>query len=127
LSIIAELLENLKFNTEKMIDATKSGFMTATDLADYLVLKDVPFREAHGIVGRIVSYCIDRGKELHELSLEQLQSFCPLIKDDIFSFLTTEEMINRRASYGGTAAKRVAQAIAAATKWLDDKKKHLCD
>ena len=70
MAIMAEMLGNLTFNTERMEDATKTGFMTATDLADYLVLHDVPFREAHGIVGRAVATCIEKGCELTDLSLE---------------------------------------------------------
>ncbi len=107
--------------------AASCGYLNATDLADYLVTRGVAFREAHRLAGEAVRFALDRKRELHELSLEQLQSFSPLIKDDIFSFLTTEEMINRRTSYGGTAAKRVAQAIAAANNWLNDKKKHRYD
>ena len=63
LAIMAELLENLEFRTERMAEATRTGCMTATDLADYLVLKNVPFREAHGIVGRAVAYCLEKGCE----------------------------------------------------------------
>ena len=77
--------------------------------------------------GEAVQYALARKKELDELSLEQLQSFCPLIKDDIFSFLTTAEMIERRDSYGGTAAKMVANSIAAANKWLVEKLKDFAD
>jgi argininosuccinate lyase len=127
IEICTAMLPKIKIKKTNMHQAASGGYLNATDLADYLVTRGVAFREAHRLTGEAVRFALDRKKELHELSLEQLQSFCPLIKDDIFSFLTTEEMINRRASYGGTAAKRVAQAIAAANKWLDDKKKHLCD
>ncbi len=75
LAIMAELLENLKFNTERMAEATKTGCITATDLADYLVLKNVPFREAHGIVGRAVAYCLEKGCELPDLNLQELAQF----------------------------------------------------
>ena len=127
IEICTAMLPKIKIKKTNMHQAASGGYLNATDLADYLVTRGVAFREAHRLTGEAVRFALDRKKELHELSLEQLQSFCPLIKDDIFSFLTTEEMINRRTSYGGTAAKRVAQAIAAANKWLDDNKKHLCD
>ena len=127
IEICTAMLPKIKIKETNMHQAASGGYLNATDLADYLVTRGVAFREAHRLTGEAVRFALDRKKELHELSLEQLQSFCPLIKDDIFSFLTTEEMINRRASYGGTAAKSVAQAIAAANKWLDDNKKHLCD
>ena len=127
IEICTAMLPKIKFRKANMHQATCSGYLNATDLADYLATRGVAFREAHRLAGEAVGFALARKKELHELSLEQLQSFCPLIKDDIFSFLTTEEMINRRTSYGGTAAKMVAKAMASAEKWLDDKKEHLCD
>ena len=116
LSIIAELLENLKFNTEKMAEATQSGFMTATDLADYLVLKDVPFREAHGIVGRIVGYCIDRGCELVDLTVEEMQEFSPVIEKDVYEVISVDGSVQSRISTGGTSMQRVEEALCAAEK-----------
>ncbi len=116
LSIIAELLENLKFNTEKMSAATKSGFMTATDLADYLVLKDVPFREAHGIVGRIVGYCIDKGCELVDLTVQDMQQFSPVIEKDVYEVISIDGSVQSRISTGGTSLQRVEEALRAAEK-----------
>ena len=127
IEICTAMLPKIKFRKANMHRAASGGYLNATDLADYLATRGVAFREAHRLAGEAVGFALSRKKELHELSLEQLQSFCPLIKDDIFSFLTTKEMIDRRTSYGGTAAKMVAKAMAAAEKWLDDKKEHLCD
>jgi argininosuccinate lyase len=127
IEICTAMLPKIKFRKANMHRAASGGYLNATDLADYLATRGVAFREAHRLAGEAVGFALARKKELHELSLEQLQSFCPLIKDDIFFFLTTKEMINRRTSYGGTAAKMVAKAMAAAEKWLDDKKEHLCD
>ena len=127
IEICTAMLPKIKFRNANMHLAASGGYLNATDLADYLATRGVAFREAHRMVGEAVVFALARKKELNELSLEQLQSFCPLIKDDIFSFLTTEEMINRRTSFGGTAAKMVAKAIASAEKWLGDKKEHLCD
>jgi len=116
LSIIGELLENLKFNTEVMAEATRSGFMTATDLADYLVLKDVPFREAHGIVGRIVGYCIDKGCELIDLSLGEMQNFSVFIDKDVYEVISVDGSVQSRISIGGTSLQRVEEALRAAEK-----------
>ena len=116
LSIMAELMENLEFKVEKMYEATKSGFLTATDLADYLVLKDVPFREAHGIVGGAVAYCIERGCELNDLSLEELRSFSPEIQKDVFEVLSVEGSVDSRISTGGTSTQRVEEALKLAEK-----------
>lgn len=114
LAIVAELLENLRFNTDTMKEATESGFMTATDLADYLVLKDVPFREAHGIVGRIVGFCIGRGCELAEMKLEEIRRFSPAIEKDVYEVLSVDGSVQSRISTGGTSQQRVEEALRAA-------------
>ena len=118
LSIMTELLENLKFNTGRMSEATRTGFMTATDLADYLVLKDVPFREAHGIVGRAVAYCIEKKCELFDLTVEEMQRFSPVIDKDVFEVISVEGSVDSRISTGGTSRQRVEEALAAAEKQM---------
>ncbi len=114
LAIMAELLENLRFNTERMAEATQTGCMTATDLADYLVLKNVPFREAHGIVGRAVAHCLEKGCELPDLTLAELVGFSPVIGKDVYEVLSVEGSVNSRISIGGTALQRVEEAVSAA-------------
>ena len=116
--IYTQMLPKIKFNKKNMQRAASSGFLNATDLADYLATRGVPFREAHRMAGEAVSFALERKKELHELTLEQLQSFSALIQQDIFSCLTTRHMIEQRTSYGGTGHTMVAGAIAAAEKWL---------
>lgn len=116
LSIMAELLENLSFNTERMIEATRTGCITATDLADYLVLKNVPFREAHGIVGRAVAYCLEKGCELPDLTLLELNRFSEVIGKDVYEVLSVEGSVNSRISTGGTGLQRVEEAVVAAEK-----------
>lgn len=118
LSIMAELLGNLRFNTDRMKKATQTGFITATDLADYLVMKNVPFREAHGIVGRAVAFCIEKGCELEDLQLDDLQKFSPAIGEDVYAVLSVDGSVNSRLSTGGTARKRVEEAIEKAEKQL---------
>lgn len=118
LSIMAELLEDLSFQTENMDKATRTGFITATDLADYLVLKDVPFREAHGIVGNAVAYCIEKGCELTDLKLEELTQFSDTIAKDLFEVLSVEGSVNSRVSTGGTARERVEEAVVSAENQL---------
>jgi argininosuccinate lyase len=118
LAIMAELLGNLQFNTERMREATDTGFITATDLADYLVVKDVPFREAHGIVGRAVASCITKGCELDDLKLEDLKQFSPVIEADVMDVLSVEGSVNSRVSTGGTGISRVKEAVRKAEKQL---------
>lgn len=117
-AIMAELLENLQFRTKTMAEATKTGFITATDLADYLVLQDVPFREAHGIVGRAVAYCLDKGCELYDLSVEELKQFSAVIEKDVFEVLSVEGSVNSRISTGGTGLVRVEEAVQNAEKQM---------
>ncbi|MCI5134208.1 MAG: argininosuccinate lyase [Candidatus Electrothrix sp. AW2] len=118
LSITAELLANSTFETEKMQAATYGGFMTATDIADYLVKKNMPFRQAHGVVGKIVALCQERDIELIELRLDELQKFSDLIEEDIFDVLSVEGSVNSRVSKGGTSALRVAEALERAEQQL---------
>jgi argininosuccinate lyase len=127
IGIYSDMLPEIKFNETAMLQAASSGFLNATDMADYLVARGVAFREAHHLVGAAVSFALANKKELHQLTLEQLQSFSALIGDDIFSFLKTRKMIERRTSYGGTAGKTVSLAISAAEKKLAHKKDNLPD
>ena len=113
------MLPELKINREVMEKAASEGFLNATDMADYLAVRGMPFREAHACAGKAVRYALDKKKELHELSIKELQSFSSVIKEDIFKFLDTQEMINRRKSAGGTAAENVKAAIKKAKKNLE--------
>jgi argininosuccinate lyase len=114
IEVVSGMLPRLKFNSDTMRAAASKGFLNATDLADYLVVKGVPFREAHSIVGQSVSYALDHKKELEELTLAELKKFSGFIDEDIFDLLTVEKMIDRRKSSGGTATANVIAAIDAA-------------
>jgi argininosuccinate lyase len=116
--VIIQMLPALKIDEEAMAAAAGRGFLNATDMADYLVTKGMPFRESHGCVGRAVAHAISRAKELHELTLEELKGFSALVEEDIFDFLATREVIDRRKSFGGTATEAVSAAIAEAEKAL---------
>ncbi len=118
LAIMVELLSNLSFCTEKMEKATRTGYITATDLADYLVLKEVPFREAHGIVGRVVAYCIEKRCELTDLDIKELRRFSNMIEKDVFEVLSIEGSVNSRISTGGTGLQQVAEAVSNAEQQL---------
>ena len=118
IEIYTAMLPRLKINKEILYRATTTGFLNATDLADYLVTKGMTFRESHSCVGKAVGYASSRKKELHELTIEEMKSFSTLIAEDIFGILTPEEMINRRTSFGGTARENVKAAIQSARKRL---------
>jgi argininosuccinate lyase len=119
LEIYTMMLPKIKVNREVMRTATLTGFINATDFADYLVGKGLPFRTAHHFVGQAVGYALAHKKELHDLSLDELKSFSALIQEDIFEILSTEAMIDRRRSTGGTATKNVRAAIASARATLE--------
>jgi len=118
LAISAELLTNTIFRTDRLQQATIGGFMTATDLADYLVLKDMPFREAHGVVGRVVALCQERDIELTDLTLAEMQEFSTVIENDVFEILSVKGSVNSRTSTGGTAESQVVQALERAEQQL---------
>ena len=103
LTIMAPVIATMRINKERMRECVESGFINATDLADYLVTKDVPFREAHGIVGESVRYCIDNGKKLEELTVEEFRKFSEKIGDDVYDFISIERCVERRNSIGGTS------------------------
>ncbi|RJQ85532.1 MAG: argininosuccinate lyase [Desulfobacteraceae bacterium] len=114
LDITVKMLPTLRIKAENMRQAASSGFLNATDMADYLVRQGVPFRNAHAIVGQAVAYALAQGKELHELSLKELNTFSKQIQNDIFEHLTLEQVIARRQSAGGTATGNVRAAIESA-------------
>ena len=104
LNILAPVISTAKFNIQRMRSAVETGFINATDLADYLVVKGVPFREAHGIVGSAVRYCIEKDKKLEELSIEEFRGFSDKISEDVYDSITIEQCVERRNSIGGTSS-----------------------
>jgi len=118
LRINVRMIPRITVNREVMRKAASVGFLNATDMADYLVGRGIPFRKAHACAGNAVAYALGAGRELDQLRLDELQQFSALINADIFDHLTLEHMIDRRQSPGGTATQNVARAIADARKAL---------
>ncbi|ADH64217.1 MAG: argininosuccinate lyase [Deinococcota bacterium] len=116
LRLLTAMLPGLVWRPEPMAKAAESGFSLATELADYLAHKGLPFREAHHVVGQIVRYCIEGGKELRDLTLQDLQGFHALFEADALELTRLETAIHRRNSQGGTAPLRVREAIEVAKK-----------
>ena len=109
---LASMIRHLQFNRLRMREEAAKGFSTATDLAEYLVMKGVPFRESHGIVGRLVAYSIRSGKALHDLTLSEYRKFYQGFDEDIFACLKIENAVNAKNSLGGTAEKNVRKRLA---------------
>jgi len=118
LRIYADMMTGITVKPEAMRSAALQGYATATDLADYLVKKGLPFRDAHEAVALAVRYAEQRKLDLAELKLEELQKFSPLITDDIFAVLTLEGSLAARNHTGGTAPQQVEAAIARARKLI---------
>ncbi len=117
LEVFTGMVKTLRVKAKNMEQAVKQGYILATDLADYLVKKGEPFRTAHDIVGRLVSYAMAKGKSFGELSLTEYKGFSPLFGEDVYS-ITAESSIAARDVTGGTAPKQVEQALAAAKKMI---------
>lgn len=114
LRAFADMVPAIQARKEVMYEAAKRGFSTATDLADYLVRKGVPFRDAHEIVGKSVAYGVENSKDLSEMSLAELQQFSSIIEEDVFNVLTLEGSVAARNHIGGTAPAQVKAAAARA-------------
>ncbi len=120
LLIFTEMLEGLKVKPQALLNALKEGFAMATDLADYLVKKGIPFRDAHAAVGRAVKMAEQKGVGLSDLSLKELQQFCPAVENDVFECLKIENALKARAHIGATAPSCVLKAIQTARENLKD-------
>jgi argininosuccinate lyase len=114
LEVTATVLRNMRLNENRALEAATRGYMNATELADYLVRKGVPFREAHDVVGRVVLHAIESGVELEELSLDALRRFSTLIEEDVYQALSLEQTLATKSQTGGTAPEQVAKALSEA-------------
>lgn len=119
LRAFADMVPAIKSKPESMKEAARRGFSTATDLADYLVRKGIPFRDSHEIVGKSVAYGLAENKDLSEMTLEELQLFSDVIESDVFDVLTLEGSVAARNHIGGTAPEQVRAAVQAAREALE--------
>lgn len=118
LSVTATVLRNMTVNGSRAREAATHGYLNATELADYLVGKGLPFREAHETVGRMVVHAMARGAELDQLTLDEMKSFAPAIADDVFGWLSLERTLASKSQIGGTAPERVAAELQSAKSRL---------
>ena len=119
LPLMARVVSGMQFNADRMASAAADPFLTATDLADYLVRQNVPFRQAHALVGRLVRTCIDRGIGLLDLEEAELIEHCPGAQAGVKEALTTSASLKARSSPGGTAPDRVRAAVEEALAELE--------
>jgi argininosuccinate lyase len=114
LEVTATVLRNVRVREERSREAASHGYMNATELADYLARKGMPFREAHELVGRLVLHAIEKDCELQDLALGEMREFSPLIAEDVFEALSLEQTLLTKSQTGGTSPERVSEAIKAA-------------
>ena len=119
------MLATMKFNRERMRASANGGFTNATDAADYLVNHGVPFRDAHGIVGQIVLFCIEKGIAIDDMSLEELKAISPVFEDDVYEAISMETCVNKRLTVGAPGKEAMEQVIAAEKKYLEEEWKPL--
>jgi argininosuccinate lyase len=116
LEVLRAMLKNIEFKHENMKRALAEGFITATDIADYLTRKGMPFRKSHEVTGRIVGYAEEKGRELINLHISEYKMFSKLFEEDLFDHITLEGSVSGRKSYGGTARQNVIKMIAQGKK-----------
>ena len=119
LTIYAAMIDKMTVNGKHMREVLESDFSNATDMADYLAKKGLPFREAHAVVGKAVHYCIEQGKVLQQVSLQELQAMSPLFAEDIHHYLDIETCVKQRNTYNGTSPQSVARQCKAGKAAMD--------
>ena len=121
LVVLHEMFPGIAFHTERMRETAGDAYSTATDIAEYLVKKGVPFRKAHEITGRIVLYSLKGKKRLEDLTLKEFNTFSPVISEDIYSYINPEESVRNKKSQGGTSLHEVKKQIRRLKKLTGDK------
>ena len=120
LALFTGMISTMKFNKERMNESSRHGFTNATDAADYLVNHGVPFRDAHGIVGQLVLYCIDKGIALDDMSLEEYKAISPVFGEDIYDAISMETCVNKRKTIGAPGPDAMRKVIEIYTKYLEE-------
>ncbi|HHS48622.1 MAG TPA: argininosuccinate lyase [Desulfurella acetivorans] len=124
IDVLTKLIVKIKVNKQEITKALEKGFITATDLADYLAIKGYAFRDAHKIVGSIVAYAIKENKTLSSMSLEEYKQFAQIIEEDVYDFIDYRHSVDKRKSYGGTSRQNVLNQIEEALKEVNKKSEH---
>ena len=117
-ALFSVMLNTLKFNKEVMKTSAMKGFTNATDAADYLVNHGVPFRDAHGIIGKLVLYCIEKDKAIDELSLEELKAISPVFEQELFEAVSLETCVNKRTTIGAPGPDAMREVLRIQKEYL---------
>lgn len=119
IALFTGMIRTMKFQKEVMYRSANHGFTNATDAADYLVNHGVPFRDAHGIVGRIVLYCLDKKISIDQMSLEELKAISPVFEEDIYEAISMETCVNKRLTIGAPGKEAMEKVIAIEKAYLE--------
>jgi len=119
LALFTGMLRTMNFNKAAMERSAKGGFTNATDAADYLVNHGVPFRDAHGIVGQLVLYCIENNKALDDMTIAEYQTISPVFEDDIYEAISMETCVNKRITIGAPGKSAMEEVIAIYRKYME--------
>ena len=120
--VFNEMLRTATFRTANMERSANAGFANATDCADYLVKKGVPFRDAHAVAGKLVAHCLDQGCALDDLTLEDMRAFCPAFDGDVYEAISLRACVDARGLIGGPAPQRVLKEVEAGEEWLKNQR-----
>lgn len=120
-ALFTGMLDTIGFRKDRMSDSARHGFTNATDAADYLVNHGVPFRDAHGIVGRLVLYCIENNKALDDMTLEEYKAISPVFENDIYDAISMETCVNKRLTIGAPGKEAMEKVIAVYREYLQEK------
>lgn len=121
IALFTGMLDTMTFRKDRMSDSARHGFTNATDAADYLVNHGVPFRDAHGIVGRLVLYCIEKNIALDDMTLEEYKAISPVFEEDIYDAISMETCVNRRLTIGAPGKEVMDKTLSAYRKYLEEK------
>ena len=120
LPVFTKMVATMKINKARMYKAAQGGFTNATDVADYLVKKGIPFRSSHEIIGKMVLYCIENNKAIDNLSMQEFKSFSDKIEEDVYNEISLEKCVSGRSLPGGPAKESVICQIESAKKFLNE-------
>ena len=120
LRLFEGMVRTMRFHKDVMAKSAMNGFTNATDAADYLVVKGVPFRDAHGIIGRLVLYCIEKEKSIEECSLDELKNISPVFEEDIYEAVSLKTCVEKRLTIGAPGQESMKKVIAANRAYIEE-------
>jgi argininosuccinate lyase len=120
LTMFMQMVDTMQFRKDVMAKSAMNGFTNATDAADYLVKHGMPFRDAHGVIGRLVLTCIDKNKSIDEMSIEELKEICDVFEEDIYDAISLKTCVEKRLTTGAPGIKPMKETIEIYKKYLND-------